>query len=444
MASRKLIITPELKNVLVKINSDIARLLLQEDIDDNTLSHPEKNFNYFDLSHTSKGHLSYLTKDRIDKIELEDKNFWEPKKRYHARPGSVIKKLFKIHDWELENFTTQFLSIVDPPVFRMEVVKGEDVAKYYAQVNYFERRGSLGGSCMACVPSNFFQIYVENPEQINMLVMLDQHDKVMGRAVLWNGADFRLMDRIYVCNDLYINYFYNWAKENKCYYKKFNNWSTPKHLIFNDEEVIKEFDIILDKSHFELYPYLDTFKWLDLETRKISNYTPKDNTNVICVSDHRGGHLMYNYFVFCDMEHDVHMSSEIVYIDYMNMNVYSGNAMRSYTLDRWIWKDHAVLCDEIRDYIFNEKYDQYNDHTIIEAKKKEYAEKRKKGEELKSGLRSSSGNGYDWGYNPYTGVVGTAGIPDVVETVELSTESGVPEDYPVRMRPEILAELEQG
>ena len=30
-----------------------------------------------------------------------------------------------------------------------------------------------------------------------MLVMLDQHDKVMGRSIVWIGDDFKIMDRIY-------------------------------------------------------------------------------------------------------------------------------------------------------------------------------------------------------------------------------------------------------
>jgi hypothetical protein len=380
MSNRKIIVTEELKAVLAKINSDMARLLLQEDVDESVLSKPEKNVNYLDLSHTSKGHMSYLTGERIEKIENGDKNYWDVKSRYHARPGSVMKKLFKTHDWEIENFSTQFLSIVDPPVYQMELVKGADVAKYYHYKNYYSQSGALGTSCMKSSPSEFFDIYVENPNQINMLVMLDQHDKVMGRALVWHGEDFKLLDRIYTCNDTYYNYFYNWAKENDCYYKQHNNWMTPKHLMFNGVPEIKHLELTIDKSEFQKYPYLDTFKWLNLKTKKVSNFVPEDKTDVITISDHMGNYLKSNYFNFCDLTNNLHSSGDIEYVDYMKMNVYSGNLYRSVVLDRMIYADHSIEDKEIRDYIFNSDYDHLNDYDLINKKKEEVKKKIEIGE----------------------------------------------------------------
>jgi len=387
---RKIVISEALKEVLLKIDdrSYVRQLLLREEVDERLLTHPDKNFNYLDLSSSNKGHISYLTQDKIDKIEAEeDKDYWKPKMRYTARPGSVMKKLFKCDGYDIENFATQFLSLVDPPIFRMEIVKGKDIAKFYNYSNYYQQCGSLGASCMKGSPENYFDIYVENEDVVSMLVMLDQHDKVMGRSILWSVGEEKLLDRIYVCNDMYMNYFYNWAKENKCYYKEHNNWSTPKNIIFNGEKIIKEFEIDLKNVEFGNYPYLDTFKWLNKKEGKIYNYIPKGKLNdLIVISDHMGNYFDSDYFAFCEYSNDLCMSRDMVHLDYLNMNVYRGHTVRSYVLDTYIISSHSTISKEIQDRIFNEEYDRFNDKEKIEKKKIELEEKKKRGDKFKESL----------------------------------------------------------
>jgi len=363
MSNRKIIISNELKEVLKKINSNISTTILKGVVCENILSNPEKNFNYLDLSRAPKGHISYLTQDKITKIEQDDetKNYWNVKMRYCARPGSVIKKIFNSFSGsEIENFTTQFLSIVDPPIYSMSIVKGDDISKYYNHNSYCEQSGSLGYSCMKAVDNSFFDIYVQNPDTINMLVMLNQHDKVMGRAVLWLGENFKVLDRIYVSNDSYIPYFIQWARENKCYYKEYNNWYTPKHLMFDYEAVNKDFEIQLKVSKFEKYPYLDSFKWLNTKTRKIYNFKPKTSHNIITVSDHMGGYLRYDHFDFCAFTNNMYHSNDIVFLEYVNKKAYIGNIVRSKINDTLIFKSHAFYDDDLKDYIFDSEYDIFN------------------------------------------------------------------------------------
>lgn len=428
--SRKLIITEDLKKVLLQIkNNTIASFLLLNEIDDSILNHPEKEFNYIDLSHATKGHLSYLTKDKIEKIEAsENKDYWEVKIRYHSRPGSLMKKMFKINDVQIESFTTQLQSIIDPPVYTMKVVQSDDIAKYYSHYNHAQPYGSLGNSCMNSSPREYFDIYVNNPEQINMLVMFDKYEKVMGRAILWNGDGFKLLDRIYICNDNYLTYFYNWAKENNCYYKEQNTWNTPQHLMFNNEKVFKKIEITLNKTKFDKYPYLDTFKWLDRMYNKVYNYIPdiyksdkylhEYDGDMIVISDHLGGYFDRNYFGFCEMTRYCVDKNSIVHLDYLGMDVYNGNTVKSYTLNKLIYKEHAIINDEIRDYIFIPEFDKFNDVSLIKDKKKELEEKKKIGEKMKTGLFGSTdyGKGNDdyWAsYNPYSQPVRARIIEDL-------------------------------
>lgn len=393
----KIIITEELKQVLTKIDNQLSFILLKDEIDDDFLLKTDKPINYLDLSHTNKGHISYLTKDRIDKIEQDDRDYWKIKLRYHARPGSVLKKLFsdQLH-YSLEDFSIKFLSIVDKPVFRLELIKGSDISKYYNYKNYYIQNGNLGHSCMSHSPSKYFDIYVKNEDSINMLVMLNEDDKVMGRALVWNGDGFRLMDRIYVCNDIYEIYFRQWAKENGVYQKQFNNFKSPLHVITpNDESICKEFVINLNESKFDSYPYLDTFKWLDLKENKIYNYKPSFiNDDFVTITDSMGGHLHKDFFGFDDITKEIYCYSEIVYIDYMDKNIYVGHLVYSHIFNRYIYADHYKRSNEVLDNIFNEQYDHLNDYDKIEERKKEIEEKKLNGNTLKVEWKKIISDGY--------------------------------------------------
>lgn len=411
---RKIIITDELKNVLTKINSPISTAILTG-VDEDLLTNPEKEFNYFDLSQSTKGHLSYLTKEKIERIEQsenteEDKlNYWSPKIRYHSRPGSLMKKLLKLNDFEISNFTTQFLSIVDPPVFNMVVVQGVDIAKYYNYQSYADQRGSLGSSCMKSSPDNFFDIYVQNPNQIKMLIMLDQYNKLMGRSIIW--SDLKLMDRVYTSNDNHCTYFYDWAVENGYSYKEFNNWNTPKNWVVNENKEIKKYEIQLENVQFDHYPYLDSFKWLDLITKKIYNYVPVDKTNVIIIGDHMGHFYPPDYYNFCDMTNNLFPSSDIRYLDYLNKNVYSGYCVYSNIYSKYIYREHSKNNPDICDMIFSDEFDHLNDWNLILKKKEDLIEKFGS---IKCSKNYSNDDLNWWEHTP-SPVVGTGWVDDTID-----------------------------
>lgn len=400
--SKKIIITEELKNILNQFNNPLNEMLLSGEVDDTNIIDPEKYINYLDLSHTNKGHLSYLTKDRITKIdESENKDYWEIKKRYHGRPSSVLKRLFNVnHSRYFEDFSMKFISIIDKPEFHMEVVKGYDIAKYYNYKNYYNSNGNLGSSCMNRMPDEIFEFYTKNENTINMLVMLDQYNKVMGRAILWNGEDFRIMDRIYTCNDLYESYFHDWAKENDVICKEQNNYRTPIHMIDskNNEKFFKKCHINLNEVNFDKYPYLDTFKWLDKISKKIYNYIPSKDLKLFVLCDSMGGTLLSDSYDFDEITNEMYCKQDIIHLDYINKRVYVGHVVKSHVYNRYIHINHHKRDEEIRDYIFNDEYNHLNDYEKIKDKKIEIEEKIKNGlnklTELKLSAWESQGYQY--------------------------------------------------
>jgi len=405
--TKKIIITEELKKILNQINNPLSHLILNENISDDNIVDLDKYINYIDISQSNKGHLSYLTKDRISKIEnSEDKDYWKAKMRYHGRPGSVLKKLFHPNlSRHFEDFSMKYISIADKPEYHMELVNGNDIAKYYDYKNYYNQNGNLGGSCMSRVPSDFFDFYVQNVRNINLLVMLDQHDKIMGRAIIWIGNDFKLMDRIYTCNDLYESYFEDWAKSNNVMHKEYNNYKTPMHIIdpTNNTNIIKKYVINLEQSSFNKYPYLDSFKWLNRKTNKIYNYIPENQEDLIVLCDSMGGHLNKDTYDFDDITNEMYCKNDIIYIEYMNKKVYIGNTFKSCVYDTYIYQKHSIYSDEIKDYIFNKEYDNHNDYEKIKNKIIEKEKRIKNAIDKLSELKSS--DGWDLGkdtIDPYT------------------------------------------
>jgi hypothetical protein len=389
---RKIIISNALKEVLLKVNNPLSDILLNGKIfddnlhklpsDENYFLETDKLINYLDLSHNDKGHLSYLTKERIEKIEnTEEKDFWKIGMRYHARSGSVLKKLFnKNLSYYFEDFSMKYIAVVDKPSFEMRLVKGDDIPKYYNAITYKTIAGNLGMSCMSKSPKEYFDIYSKNPDRINMLIMQTEDDKILGRAIVWLGDGFKIMDRIYVSNDIYSEYFVEWCVENNVFYKEFNNFKTPKHVIepTTKEKCLKEFSINIE-TDFQKYPYIDSFKWISKSKNKIYNHIPKDckTEELLVLCDTMGGSLRGDVYKFDDEDNNIYSYDEVQYVNYININLNTIKLRYSKPLDEWIRREHAVKLEGFDGYVFCDEYSHLNDNEKIEIWKEKIIDERK-------------------------------------------------------------------
>ena len=143
-------------------------------------------------------------------------------KSQEIRVGSFVQTLLrkageKFTPQELEDFVIKFNNEVKTKkenLFKnFEIVKGDDIKKYYLEDNYESGNHTLGGSCMRysrCQP--YLNIYSKNPEQVSLVILRSDEDpeKIKGRALLWNAYyltsnqdDYNgklFMDRIYTNN----------------------------------------------------------------------------------------------------------------------------------------------------------------------------------------------------------------------------------------------------
>ena len=200
-----------------------------------------------------------------------------------------------ITDADIERFSNEYISIMkstrSDKSSKIIEVKGEEIRKWYNLNNYAGPMGQLGSSCMADPNKrNFFDIYIDNNNQCSLLVLLNNDDKLLGRALLWKldescdpfnkiedksqlSLNFdkanHFMDRVYTINDSDANIFYNYAIQNNYIYRNTNN-SKIKYF-YNSSEIEKPIlEVVLDTCHFDYYPYVDTLCWLDGHI--LSNY----------------------------------------------------------------------------------------------------------------------------------------------------------------------------
>ena len=339
--------------------SEIADLLSKERIPKDLII--DNNVDYISISEDDSTKISYLTQERINLVKSLNECLWTSKKRFHCKPGSFISKILKdANPKDVETFSNQFKSLSTKQDLRFEIVEGENLREYYHEGKYASQKGSLGSSCMKydkC--QKYFDIYVENPTVVKMLVMKNAKDLIVGRALLWNfsweGKDYKIMDRIYTAKDEEFSMFFkNWALENGYFHKKHQNWANT--LQFQEVESEIRVGIQLDKFTFLKYPYLDTFKWIDMEKGILYNYLPdyfkRENYNHKLICTPEGYTEWPDYLAFDEIDRCWSYRGDIIDVDGVRTGVY--NCAWSETMNKYILKSKSTYSNHLKDYIYSD------------------------------------------------------------------------------------------
>jgi hypothetical protein len=228
-----------------------------------------------------EGGKGVYNQEKLRMIDDRSEKVWK-KSRQEINIGRAIRALLKsakqeVIDKELEEFVNQFKSTIDKlndKFSYFELVLGEDIGYWYNQRNYYERKGTLGNSCMASVPTSYFDIYMSNPDVCQLLILKSKEDtnKIVGRALLWTLRDGKkFLDRIYTNNDSDVNLFKDYSKENGWYVKYYNNsGNSGKAISPTGETVDLDATVDIRPGRYENYPYVDTLK----------NFNPKGTLSI--------------------------------------------------------------------------------------------------------------------------------------------------------------------
>jgi len=388
-------ISNEMKNILKSIESEslVAQLLLKKRHKRSELV--DNPVNFISISSEDKNKISYLSQDRIKNLIDEDafdETFWNTPKRYQAKPGSFISKVFKdIPSKEVEKFSNLFKSESNKVDFTFKVVSGLDIKKYYHYSSYQSDKGTLGGSCMKHNCSQgLFDIYIENDDNVSMLVMLDIDGLLMGRALLWNFESYKIMDRIYTTNDDNLQwYFKKWATENNYLYKSEQNWYNTlffENINTSKKEIFLKID--LKNKDFSKYPYMDTFKFIDSDNI-LYNHIPSDDIKTLCSTD--GSKHEHDYLKFDFVDRIFRYRGECFHLSYMDSYTHERNITWSSVNNRYILNTDSIWDDEISDYIFKPEMNERNNLEKIEEMRKRIkkSKKSKLGKEVLDHFRNS-------------------------------------------------------
>lgn len=348
-----LFISDELREVLesIKASSEVARLLLKSRHNNEDLA--EGFVNYISTSKKDPKMISYLAPERKEMVGDE---IWTSPKRFIAKPGSFVKKVFKnVSDKEIENFSNLYRNCQNKDVLNFEVVSGESIRKWYYEDNYQSQSSSLGSSCMrydSC--QRYMDFYCENSNAVQMLILVDGQRRLIGRALLWN-TEPKVMDRIYTINDeKWVYHFKKWANENGYLYKFEQKWNNT--LYFNSESEEKkylELSIELKNFDFEYYPYLDTFKFLDLRNGTLYNHQP-NSERFITLSSGNGDSQNWDLLKLDDLTKIYQYESEILFVKYLNIHTHESKVYFSNVNDCYIIKTDSMWSNELNDYIFRD------------------------------------------------------------------------------------------
>ena len=372
--TKDIFISDEIKKVLEEIESEslVAHLLLKK-------RHPKDDLvndcvNYISVSSQDKRRISYLTQDRMESMSEDE--YWNSTRRYHAKPGAFVSKVFNgIPPKEIEKFSNLFRAEADKPSFRFEVVKGDRIRDIYYYESVASESGSLGISCMKhehC--QKYFGVYTQNTDKVSMLVMFDDEDMVIGRALLWDFDSYKLMDRIYTINDeRYSSYFKKWCTKNGFLHKSEQNWyNTLSFEQFGDKRVKLKLKLTLDNRNFDYYPYMDTFKFIDNDGN-LYNYHPDCDFRTLCSTD---GRKQYSdYLRFDSIDEVFRYPGDTVWLEYKGFYTHHDNCYYSECNDSYILREDAFYNEEAHDYVFNEENDKHNDKDRIQGRIDYYKER---------------------------------------------------------------------
>lgn len=276
-----------------------------------------------------------ISQSDVDFIFNTEPYSLKSKARSEAKIAKLVNQIFpgKYSEKEVEEFTNKFKNLKKQEN-EFELVKGNDIVKWYNRETYADESGDLGNSCMRYARcSSYFKIYTENPEAVSMLILKDaEGEKILGRALVWKieidieGVEY-YMDRIYAIDDATKKMFQDYADEKGWLKRRTSSYGDYMDFMLG-EEVYDDYraKVHLEKWKFDEYPYMDTFKALIVESGTLIN--SEDD-------DYSGRYIMTH----TDGDYD---DTSGKWSNWFDCRISEDDAVWSEPLDDWIYRSGAT------------------------------------------------------------------------------------------------------
>lgn len=392
-------LSPPLRKTLKKVKSEIAEDILQIELqnikDDITLIDLDKNPGYisFTTAKNAKKNLEIKFPQKIygdvytmfDEVprSIAANNLYDlqndiwTKSRSPLRIGRLINKLFpnKYSSTQIEDFTNKFKAALEKIGERFLLVSGDDIAYWYKRKNYYSEQSTLGSSCMRDAPSSYFEIYTKNPEVCQMLCLVEEdeqgEEKLKARALIWKiksiessllNSNFEkfefFMDRQYAIHDSLIQKLRDYAISKEWAFKSLNNHHSFQRVTYKGKDYNLDMTVELLNKKFVKYPYMDTFRRLDVKNGILYNDDEKeDNEGNYLLQETDGGFQEISENYYYSEWHDADIPQpEAVYSGYLGDYLYRSSSVQVYrgrrSLRGWYPEDYD-------DIVYSEFSDEY-------------------------------------------------------------------------------------
>lgn len=256
--------------------------------------------------------VSYLPEGK-DPVFTESGN-WSTKNRQTCKPAKLFQKLLvkQFENKEYEQFCYALKGQFSNN-YSFEVVKGDRIKECYDSSNYYSETGTLGNSCMRyCECQDYFDVYTTTPE-CSMLVAY-RDEKVAGRAILWTIDDITYMDRVYYIEDCLFYMFLEYAENQGWWHLAQNTYvqnSETQHYTGPDSDyqlsVPLELSIHLSRIP-ECFPYMDSFRYLDLTNNTINTFFTGNVNSYLCNTEGTWENNVCQHCRGCCSEDDMYYS----------------------------------------------------------------------------------------------------------------------------------------
>ena len=371
----RFIISKDLRKILKEINNPLSKRILQIRYVDES----KEWINHLNIAQDDNNKISYVDKKRYEAYKKEDlftselsnykkvkiksryvkvykndyidfgthdfsfhidkRKFFYADFRYMASCGKVVRKILgEVDNKILSDFCEKFIAKYNDATlfdkrYQVEFVSGEDIRTWYLEKNYLNLSGSLGASCMRYSEcQDYFDIYVDCPEC--QLFIVKSEDKLIGRCLLWKNIYF---DRVYATHGVL-------EKEVILYLK---------HLGFLDMYSNNTNETINLKHLPDKYPYMDSFKYLNLNSKTISTACDDYDYELIRTNGLLEDEDEEDNNIYCEISQEDIPAGESVYINGLGY-VHERYATYSERYGRSILEEDSIITHD-GDYIFGDE-----------------------------------------------------------------------------------------
>jgi hypothetical protein len=293
---------------------------------------------------------------------------------------------------DIESFVNMFKAERDKNknYERFELVKGRDIKFWYNQKNYsrfIQEDTTLAKSCLRYEESGkFLEMYVNNPDLVNMLILKDDVEKLRGRALVWylTYPENRIyMERIYTINDSDVELYKRYAREQGWLYKTRQTYGYQHNIVdgkTNEELYWENFPmrVQLKRKPVNYFPYLDTLCVYNSETGVISNegkllrrppyirlsdhqgsFIDEADHREMVVSRHYNDEIPREEATFVNLDQDWVFQQDVVYVNNsggMNSHRHSQLVCESNIMGnrKYFLKDSCVWSDYLKTFIYKD------------------------------------------------------------------------------------------